>query len=245
MIADDVNLKTNVVYAKVLVKPLVNLIWIAGIVFLFGAAVDALAGCARAAPARDATRTGMTLVLGIVLAAAVVLIVALPFLREPAVEDDRLDARGEDELGCSRCSRSATVRSPRSRSWSSTIGRAESATRTIASSSARSAGRSRPHCGRSSRNGATVSGDRLETRIPRPSRRRRRTRARRRRLRPSRAVSAAGSRPRCRRSSQGRRRKRRPWGGSRSLSSLRSSASRPRSGRTSAGSSRSTRRSPR
>ncbi len=40
----------------------------------------------------------MTLVLGVVLAAAVVLIVALPFLREPAVVDDRLDARGEDEL---------------------------------------------------------------------------------------------------------------------------------------------------
>ncbi len=40
----------------------------------------------------------MTLVLGIVLAAVVVLIVALPFLREPAVEDDRLDARGEGEL---------------------------------------------------------------------------------------------------------------------------------------------------
>ena len=40
----------------------------------------------------------MTLVLGIVLAAAVVLVVALPFLREPAVADDRLDARGEDEL---------------------------------------------------------------------------------------------------------------------------------------------------
>ena len=36
MIADDVNVKTNVVYVKVLVKPLVNLIWIAGIVFLFG-----------------------------------------------------------------------------------------------------------------------------------------------------------------------------------------------------------------
>ena len=57
-----------------------------------------LARCARAAPARVATRTGMTLVLGIVLAAAVVLVVALPFLREPAVADDRLDARGEDEL---------------------------------------------------------------------------------------------------------------------------------------------------
>jgi hypothetical protein len=40
----------------------------------------------------------MTLVLGIVLAAAVVLVVALPFLREPAAADDRLDARGEDEL---------------------------------------------------------------------------------------------------------------------------------------------------
>jgi len=40
----------------------------------------------------------MTLVLGIVLAAVVVLVVALPFLREPAVADDRLDARGQDEL---------------------------------------------------------------------------------------------------------------------------------------------------
>jgi hypothetical protein len=40
----------------------------------------------------------MTLVLGIVLAAAVVLIVALPFLREPTVEDDRLDARSADDL---------------------------------------------------------------------------------------------------------------------------------------------------
>jgi hypothetical protein len=40
----------------------------------------------------------MTLVLGIVLAAVVVLVVALPFLREPAAADDRLDARGDDEL---------------------------------------------------------------------------------------------------------------------------------------------------
>jgi hypothetical protein len=40
----------------------------------------------------------MTLVLGIVLAAAAVLVVALPFLREPAAADDRLDARGPDEL---------------------------------------------------------------------------------------------------------------------------------------------------
>jgi cytochrome c-type biogenesis protein CcmF len=39
VIADDVNVKTGVVYVQVLVKPLVNLIWIAGIVFLLGAAV--------------------------------------------------------------------------------------------------------------------------------------------------------------------------------------------------------------
>jgi cytochrome c biogenesis factor len=39
VIADDINAKTGVVYVKVLVKPLVNLIWIAGIVFLFGSAV--------------------------------------------------------------------------------------------------------------------------------------------------------------------------------------------------------------
>ena len=39
VIADDVNLKTHVVYAKVLVKPLVNLIWLAGFVFLLGAGV--------------------------------------------------------------------------------------------------------------------------------------------------------------------------------------------------------------
>ncbi len=40
----------------------------------------------------------MTLVLGTLLAAAVVLVVALPFLREPAAADDRLDARSEAEL---------------------------------------------------------------------------------------------------------------------------------------------------
>ena len=39
VIADDVNPKTQVVYVKVLVKPLVNLIWVAGIVFLLGSAV--------------------------------------------------------------------------------------------------------------------------------------------------------------------------------------------------------------
>jgi cytochrome c-type biogenesis protein CcmF len=39
VIADELHPKTNLVYVKVLVKPLVNLIWIAGIVFLLGSAV--------------------------------------------------------------------------------------------------------------------------------------------------------------------------------------------------------------
>src|SRR5262249_62159907 len=39
VIADDVNSKTQVAYLRVLVKPLVNLIWVAGVVFLFGSAV--------------------------------------------------------------------------------------------------------------------------------------------------------------------------------------------------------------
>jgi len=36
--------------------------------------------------------TTVALVLGVALAAAAVLLVALPFLREPVAEDDRLDA---------------------------------------------------------------------------------------------------------------------------------------------------------
>ena len=39
MIADEVHPATGVVYVQVLVKPLVNLIWVAGIVFLLGSGV--------------------------------------------------------------------------------------------------------------------------------------------------------------------------------------------------------------
>jgi hypothetical protein len=39
----------------------------------------------------------MTIVLALVLAAAVVVVVALPFLREPVAADDRLDAPNEAE----------------------------------------------------------------------------------------------------------------------------------------------------
>lgn len=40
---------------------------------------------------------GAALVLGVLLAAGVVVLVALPFLREPQVADDRLDAPTADE----------------------------------------------------------------------------------------------------------------------------------------------------
>jgi hypothetical protein len=41
--------------------------------------------------------TGLALAAGVALAAIVVLLVALPFLREPSTEDDRLDAPTADE----------------------------------------------------------------------------------------------------------------------------------------------------
>ena len=56
VIADDVNPTTHVVFVKVLVKPLVNLIWVAGIVFLFGSLRRAVARRTRAAAARDPPR---------------------------------------------------------------------------------------------------------------------------------------------------------------------------------------------
>jgi cytochrome c biogenesis factor len=39
VIADELHPTTGLVYVKVLVKPLVNLIWVAGFVFLLGSAV--------------------------------------------------------------------------------------------------------------------------------------------------------------------------------------------------------------
>ena len=56
VIADQVERRTARVYFKVLVKPLVNLIWLAGLVFLARLARRALAGRARAAPPRRALR---------------------------------------------------------------------------------------------------------------------------------------------------------------------------------------------
>jgi hypothetical protein len=41
--------------------------------------------------------TGLALAAGVALAAIVVVLVALPFLREPATDDDRLDAPTEAE----------------------------------------------------------------------------------------------------------------------------------------------------
>jgi hypothetical protein len=41
--------------------------------------------------------TGLALAAGVALAAVIVVLVALPFLREPVTEDDRLDAPTEAE----------------------------------------------------------------------------------------------------------------------------------------------------
>ena len=55
VIAEQVN-EDGSVYFSVLVKPLVNLIWLAGLVFLLGSRDRALARRARGAPSRDALR---------------------------------------------------------------------------------------------------------------------------------------------------------------------------------------------
>ena len=95
-------------------KPLVNLIWLAGLVFLLGSVIAlwpdareqrrprarryARAGCVRCRrqrPSRSAVT--LALVLGALLAVACVVLVALPFLREPSAADDVLDEPGELE----------------------------------------------------------------------------------------------------------------------------------------------------
>ena len=93
------------IYFRVFVKPLVNLIWLAGLVFLHRLADHAVARPARAAEARRARVRGRTprnaltlaLVLAAALAVACVVAVALPFLREPEPESDALDELDDDE----------------------------------------------------------------------------------------------------------------------------------------------------
>ena len=141
------------VYLKVLVKPLVNLIWLAGL-RLRPRLRRSRSGPTRASsggsPARyDEARsrsrrdvTTVALVLAALLAVAAVVFVALPFLREP-VADGRPPASSPDarRSGGSRSPRSATARSPRSRSSSSTTAPGRSRTRTTAARSASSAAR--------------------------------------------------------------------------------------------------------
>ena len=54
--------------------------------------------------------TGVALVLGVVLAAGAVVLVALPFLREPVADDDRLDAPSDAEERRARARRGARPR---------------------------------------------------------------------------------------------------------------------------------------
>ena len=98
MIVDESHPKTGLIFVQVLVKPLVNLIWVAGHRLPVRVADRAVAGRARAAAARRATRPrDVVIIVGVLLAAVVVVLVALPFLREPVAADDRLDAPTEAE----------------------------------------------------------------------------------------------------------------------------------------------------
>ena len=104
MIPEQIN-NDGSVYFRIFVKPLVNLIWLAGIIFLLGSVI-ALWPDAReqrrlavrydeadspATPAGPATTVNVALVLGTALAVLCVVLVALPFLREPEPVSDKLD----------------------------------------------------------------------------------------------------------------------------------------------------------
>ena len=160
MIPEQIN-DDGSVYFRIFVKPLVNLIWLAGIVFLLGSVDRALARCARAAAPRRALRRGrqpgqprprpvsIALVLGAALAVVCVVLVALPFLREPEPDSDELD-----ELTPERRRRLALAEE-RDRALAALEGargrpsrRHASTTRTIARRSGRCAARRRRRCGR-------------------------------------------------------------------------------------------------
>ena len=100
-IADQIDPKSQVLFLKVLVKPLVNLIWAAGLPVRLRRARRDVAGRGRAAQARGALRAGrrrgmtVALVLAALLAVLAVAFVARPFLREPAPASDRLDELSE------------------------------------------------------------------------------------------------------------------------------------------------------
>src|SRR5213075_2268133 len=92
----------DVIDLTLLVKPLVNLIWAAGFLFVFGAlvamwpdAVEQRRLAERYAP--GAVGMTLALVLGGALALVAVVFVARPFLREPEPASDRLDEPGELE----------------------------------------------------------------------------------------------------------------------------------------------------
>ena len=145
VIAEQVN-EDGTVFFRVFVKPLVNLIWLAGLVFVLGSLIafwpDAREErrlATRYPRGRDPGQPGhdvsVWLLLGAALVVAVVVVVALPFLREPAPESDAL------ELGAAERERLAAEEA-RDRALSAlrssrpTTGPGGSRTTTIAASSA-------------------------------------------------------------------------------------------------------------
>ena len=102
-------------YFRVFVKPLVNLIWLAGLVFLLGSPshsgpIDA--SSEARCPCRGGRPSGDPLTIAVVLAAALavacVILVALPFLRARS-RDRQLDELDEGSGGVSSCSSPAIV----------------------------------------------------------------------------------------------------------------------------------------
>ena len=101
-----------------------NLIWLAGLVFLLGSLITLWPDAreerrlatryARAGERADTTRdVSVWLVLGAALAVALVVVVALPFLREPAPPPTRCTSSRRPSASGSRPRRRATGRSRR------------------------------------------------------------------------------------------------------------------------------------
>jgi hypothetical protein len=94
----------------------VNPLWLAGIVFIGGSLI-ALWPDAREARLAERYADGgahltAALVVGAVLAVACVVLVALPFLREPAARDDRLSSPDDSSSAAPASRKNGTARLP-------------------------------------------------------------------------------------------------------------------------------------
>ena len=122
VIAEQVN-EDGTVFFRVFVKPLVNLIWLAGLVFLLGSVITLWPDAreerrlaTRYAAVRERRQPGHDvsewLLLAAALVVAVVVVVALPFLASPPRRPTRCTSSTRRSGRGSRRSSGGTVRSP-------------------------------------------------------------------------------------------------------------------------------------